>query len=126
MVHDKFEDIKYNAWFLARFAPIVIILAVLLISSAVGSFNDKEYVVTVTDRVVKYDGHRKSKYLIFCEDIDGNPIVFENTDCWVRGKANSSDMYERLKVGKTFTVTAVGWRIPILNRYQNIIKAREH
>lgn len=131
MHNDIFKDIQHKGRFIAQFAAIGIVAAILLIVSVAGSFNDREYVVTVTDKERAsngFDGHDrpKSKYLIFCEDVDGNPLVFEDTDCWMRGKFNSSDMYGRLKVGKTFTVTAVGWRIPMMSRYRNIIKAEEH
>lgn len=88
------------------------------------SFNDTEYTVTVVEKErVNYfseDG-ADSKYLIYCEDENGETIVFENTDNWLIGKWNSSDIYAKLKVGETYAVTAIGIRIPFFSMYQNII-----
>ena len=80
--------------------------------------------VTVTDkeRVMTEDS---SKYLVFTEDSDGNTYVFENTDSLLRGKFDSSDVQGQLKVGNTYKITVVGYRIPFLSAYQNIIAFEE-
>ena len=106
-----------------RFAVITIIaviIALCFVGSCVGSFNDNEYTVTVTDkeRVNKGDD---SKYLVYGDDNEGNSLVFENTDCMLRGKWNSSNIQGSIKVGNTYTFTVVGYRIPIFSSYQNII-----
>ena len=106
------------------FVELVIILVVLAIGisvTAVTSFNDTEYIVTVTDkeRVV---GGESSSYLVFTEDKHGNVIVFENTDNLLRWKWDSSNVQGQLKVGETYKLTVVGYRVPFLSMYQNIIK----
>ena len=100
---------------------IAVIFALALSFSAMTSFNDTEYVVTVTDkeRIIKED---TSKYLVFTEDEQGNVLVFENTDSLLRGKFDSSNMQGQLKEGNKYTITVVGFRVPILSMYQNIIK----
>jgi len=74
--------------------------------------------ITVVDkeRIVGRDGE-SSKYLVFTE-----AEVFENTDCLVLGKFNSSDVYGQLEIGETYRVEVYGWRIPFLSMYRNIVK----
>lgn len=58
-----------------------------------------------------------SKYLIYT---DGE--VFENVDCLVKGKFDSSDLYGKLQEGQTYKAEVYGWRVkPFLNWYRNIL-----
>lgn len=90
------------------------------------SFNDHDVVVTVTDkdRIVDFDTN-ESKYLIMGEDENGNPVVFENTDNFIRGKFNSSNFQAGISIGKTYRLTVVGERIPYFSMYENIINYEE-
>lgn len=104
----------------------VLLIAIAIFFSLAASFNDTEYTVTVTDkeRVVKIssdESNSSSKYLVFTEDAQGETIVFENTDNIFRGKFNSSTFQGRLKIGNTYRITVVGYRVPFLSMYQNII-----
>lgn len=104
-----------------------IILVGSLVFSVVASFNDHEYTVTITDkdRIVETSvDETSSKYLIFAEEKDGNTHVFENTDNFFRFKWNSSDIQGDLKVGETYTIKVVGYRVPFLSWYENIIDIR--
>lgn len=106
----------------------VIILGLGVISSIVFSFNDTEYTITVTDKERIYEGNgdtSSSKYLVFGDDDNGNSLVFENTDCFIRGKWNSSNIQGQLKEGNTYKVTVVGYRVSFFSMYQNIIKIEE-
>lgn len=89
-----------------------------------GVFNTETYVVTITDkeRVNKGDS---SKYLVYADSEDGESLVFENTDSLFHGKFNSSNVQGKLKEGKTYELTVVGFRIPILSSYQNIVNVEE-
>lgn len=69
-----------------------------------------------TEKLVKADGN-KSKYLIFTDN-----EVFENTDEFILGKFNSSDLYRDLEIGKDYHCLVTGYRIPFLSWYRNIIK----
>ena len=111
---------------------VVIIIAVILVLSigyeAIFSFNDTEYTITVTDKERIYEGSgntSSSKYLVFGDDENGNSFVFENTDCFIRGKWNSSNIQGQLKEGNTYKVTVVGYRVSFFSMYQNIIKIEE-
>lgn len=106
----------------------VVILGLGVISSVVFSFNDTDYTITVTDKERIYEGSgntSSSKYLVFGDDENGNSLVFENTDCFIRGKWNSSNIQGQLKEGNTYKVTVVGYRVPFFSMYQNIIKIEE-
>lgn len=107
---------------------IAIILVLLIGQESLFNFNDTEYTITVTDKERIYTGSgnsSSSKYLVFGDDQNGNSLVFENTDCFIRGKWNSSNIQGQLKVGNTYKVTVVGYRIAFFSMYQNIIKIEE-
>ena len=107
---------------------IVVILVLSIGYEAIFSFNDTEYTITVTDKERIYKGSgdtSSSKYLVFGDDDNGNSLVFENTDCFIRGKWNSSNIQGQLKEGNTYKVTVVGYRVSLFSMYQNIIKIEE-
>ena len=111
---------------------VSIMIAVILVLSigyeAIFSFNDTEYTITVTDKERIYEGSgdtSSSKYFVFGDDDNGNSLVFENTDCFIRGKWNSSNIQGQLKEGNTYKVTVVGYRVPFFSMYQNIIKIED-
>lgn len=115
-----------------KFFVIIIMIAVVLGLSigyqAMFSFNDTDYKITVTDKERIYKGSgdtSSSKYLVFGDDENGNALVFENTDCFIRGKWNSSNIQGQLKEGHTYKITVVGYRIPFFSMYQNIIRIEE-
>lgn len=106
--------------------PLFVLIAILVICGIVfgisSNFNEHSYTVTITDKDRVYN-EDSSKYLIFGEDSEtGETRVFENTDTLIKGKFNSSDFYGNLKVGETYKITVVGYRIPLFSWYENIIK----
>lgn len=111
---------------------VVVVLAVVF-SIRAFNFNDTEYTVTITDkdRITESskdsDGNSNtsSKYLIFADDKNGNSLVFENTDCFIRLKFNSSNIQGQLKEGNTYKITVIGYRVPFISWYQNVIKVEE-
>ena len=112
---------------------VVIIMVVLVFVATIGyniafSFNDTEYTITVTDKERIYSGSgdtSSSKYLVFGDDENGNSLVFENTDTLLRGKWDSSNIQGQLKEGNIYKIIVVGYRVPFLSMYQNIIKIEE-
>lgn len=110
------------AW-VALAVPAILIGYVLCLSVS-GNFNTHTAVMTVTgkERVNKDD---TSYYLVFGKDMDGKTVVYKNTDNILRGKWNSSEMQGELEVGSTYQVNLVGYRVPLLSWYENIIKAEE-
>lgn len=107
---------------------IAVILVLSIGYEAIFNFNDTEYTITVTDKERIYEGSgdtSSSKYLVFGDDENGNALVFENTDCFIRGKWNSSNIQGQLKEGITYKITVVGYRVSFFSMYQNIIKVEE-
>ena len=118
---------KINKFFVV-IVMIVIFLGLSIGYQAMFSFNDTDYKITVTDKERIYKGSgdtSSSKYLVFGDDENGNALVFENTDCFVRGKWNSSNIQGQLKEGNTYKITVVGYRMPFFSMYQNIIRIEE-
>lgn len=115
-----------------RIVSTVVVIAVMLLFAlgyqSIFNFNDTEYTITVTDKERIYKGSgdtSSSKYLVFGDDENGNSLVFENTDCFIRGKWNSSNIQGQLKEGNTYKITVVGYRVSFFSMYQNIIKVEE-
>ena len=82
------------------------------------------YSVYITGVEVKKQG-KIDKYLIYAKDPNGTTYTFENTDAYLRGKTNSSDIQSYLYsiADKPILVklTVTGWRISLLSKYKNII-----
>ena len=78
----------------------------------------KDVTVTVTDKVVK-NSKNDSTYLIFTDK-----GVYEDSDSMINGKWNSSDLYNELKVGKTYTLHVRGIRNHVLSWYPNILTVK--
>lgn len=87
-------------------------------------YSSKETIeITVSDKERITTGSGKnleSKYLIYT-----NREVLENTDAMLFGKFNSSDIQNQLKVGKTYKVEVVGWRVPFLSWYRNVVAVKK-
>jgi hypothetical protein len=47
--------------------------------------------------------------------------VFEDQDSFLYWKWNSSDYYNGMTVGHEYEFSVVGWRIPLLSTYPNIV-----
>lgn len=107
-----------------KYSLIAVVMVLLLIfgigGSCVANTNDHKYIVTVTDKE-RINENKDSYYLIFCEDKDGNYYEFKNSDTLLRGKFDSSRVYNQIKIGKTYEFTVVGFRVPLFSWYQNIV-----
>lgn len=117
---------KTKSFFVIIMVVVIFVLSIGL--EVIFSFNDTDYTITVTDKERIYEGSgdtSSSKYLVFGDDDNGNSLVFENTDCFIRGKWNSSNIQGQLKEGNTYKVTVVGYRVSFFSMYQNIIKIEE-
>lgn len=99
---------------------ILVVLA-LIIHPIVYYSTDDTVIATVTDkeRIVESNGEKvSSKYLIFTDK-----ETFENSDLFLVGKFNSSDLQGQLKEGETYQFKVYGWRIGFLSMYRNIESA---
>lgn len=115
-----------NKYKLFMVVCIGLILSTIIINQIFFNFNDAEYIITITDKERVYDkDSSSSKYLVFGDDENGNSLVFENTDCIIRGKWNSSNIQGQFVKGNMYKITVVGYRIPFFNMYQNIIDLKK-
>lgn len=117
---------KKDLGYLTAISLVIIAVIVTVIVVPVMNFsNDHKYIVTITDkeRVTTQSDKDNidSKYLIYGKDENGKTYVFEDTDTLFRWKFNSSDVYGALKEGETYELTVIGFRVHILNWYENIV-----
>lgn len=102
----------------------IIAFIVSICVSCAANFNDATYEVTVTNKENINRGDH-GYYLIYCEDDAGNYYEFKNVDTLIRGKFDSSRIYNQIKVGERYRFTVVGFRFPLLSWYQNIVKVEK-
>lgn len=119
---------KKSAFFRSAIAIAFIFCVVTIVMywivSFTANFNDHTKIITVTDKE-RVNTSSYSKYLIMGEDENGETLVLENTDNTIRFKFNSSDIYAALKEGETYEVEVIGYRVPFLSMYENIISYKE-
>ena len=101
------------------FRLLTLAMAIMIGVEISRQMKEETLVVKVEDKNITHTDN-DSKYLIFTDK-----EVFEETDEWLKGKFNSSDMYNQLKVGNTYRVKVIGFRIPFLSMYRNIIEVEE-
>lgn len=110
------------------FKILIVLIAIAIIASicvsCAANFNDTTYEVTVTNKENINRGDN-GYYLIYCEDNAGNYYEFKNVDTLIRGKFDSSRIYNQIKVGERYRFTVVGFRFPLLSWYQNIVKVEK-
>lgn len=79
--------------------------------------------ITITDkeRITTGGGENiSSKFIIYTEN-----EVIENTDSWIYFKFNSADYQNKFVVGEKYEVKVVGWRIPFLSMYRNVVNIQK-
>ena len=94
---------------------VLCLIVFLLLNIFLGYSNNIETKITVKDKYVK---GQNGLYIV----VDTNNNVYEVKDLLFIGKFNSSDIYNQLEVGKTYSITTSGYRIHILSEYPNINK----
>ncbi len=91
----------------------------LIVFSIAAAFHSEPGRFTVTGKeAVKSD--KSSTYLIFTD-----VTTYEVDDSLVYWRFDSSDVYGKIQIGKTYTATLQGYRIPFLSMYQNLIDLKE-
>ena len=86
--------------------------------------NERQVTVTVTNKGIKND-LKDGKYLIFSKDEAGEMQVLEITDSVLRFRFDSSDLYGKIEIGKTYRFTVCGSRVQIFSWYPNIYEFEE-
>lgn len=103
---------------------VLLLISAPVIYTIVSYKNTNTYIVTVTDKEAKRDGE-SSRYLVFTKLEDDSVKVFKVTDALFALKFDSSDIYAEIETGKTYEVNTIGFRIPILSAYENIMSVEE-
>ena len=102
---------------------IVLVVIFITVPICFSYYSVKTYTVTVTDKNVK-NSEDSSKYLVFTKT-DNGTRVFSIEDSVLKWRFNSSDVYAEIEIGKTYDIEVIGWRIPFLSEYENIMKLSE-
>ena len=107
-------------------AAIGIVLAATFGVNAAYQYGTKEDVTFTVEKLTEKRHGETEKYLVGANHTNGQDEVFENTDAWLSGKFNSSDVQlSELEVGKTYNAAVYGWRVPFLSWYRNIVEVEE-
>lgn len=99
------------------FFAVLLFISAIVVGTIIDLGNKQTFDATITSTQID-DGNI---YFIL-EKSDGTSMVYENEDSLWYGKFNSSDYIMNLKVGQTYTFTTVGYRIPFLSAYPNIVR----
>ncbi len=95
----------------------------LVMGFAIDAYLDTKHVevINVTGCDIKRAGSQGGdKYLVYTDN-----AVYQVTDNVFFLRFDSSDDYGKLKQGGMFKVEVIGWRIPFLSQYQNILDVLE-
>jgi hypothetical protein len=78
--------------------------------------SDREEVVTVRSKEVAGRGETP-QFLIFTDQ-----GVYESRDALVVGKFDSADVYAKCQPNHTHRVRVIGWRVPFLSWFPNVVE----
>ena len=109
------SELKQTTLFYGAIMLVVVIVA-LLLSITMASINT-EVEITVEDKWIKATKD-SSDYMI--SDTSGN--VYVVSDSLILLSFDASDRYAAIDVGRTYGVTTIGWRVPMLSMYPNIVE----
>jgi len=105
---------------LSFFFGVIIVLIIIVFGYLFFEpfLTEKEETITVIN-TERWTGEQ-GKYFIFTEN-----EVFLNADDYYHNKHNADKLYPKFKKGYTYKVKVVGWYIPYLPRFRNIIEILE-
>ena len=98
--------------FLTFFIGIIIVIFIV-VPITLKYVDEQTIDITISD---KYTKGEKGTYFI----IDNNDKAYVIKDLLFKGKFNSTDIYNKLKIGNTYKVKVTGVRNHFLSMYQNI------
>ena len=103
-----------------RYGILLLLFLLIARSSAVLLSAEQQREITVDEKWIKYHDD-DAKY--FVSDTAGKVYCIQDTILLF--KFDASNRYARLKVGESYTVTIVGWKVPLTSMYPNIIELEE-
>lgn len=78
---------------------------------------------TATGIILKDVVQDGETYFVFQPDGSQSPELLANEDAYLFGKVNSGDLLVILQEGRRYKLTIVGFRIPPLSMFKNILRA---
>lgn len=106
----------------------IIALATAFMAAGCQQMNREVTTFTVDSkesRVITQGDSRVSKFFVYGTDGE----VFLNEDVWVNfggpSKFDSASVQAKFKAGRTYEVETIGWRIPFLSIFPNIVSAKD-
>lgn len=93
-------------------AVVIGIIGLIGLHDALLLGSEQQSTITINEKWTKQHGS-SMKYL--CSDTNGN--VYSIDDCTWRLQWDTS-----IKEGETYEIITIGWRIPMVSWYQNIVK----
>lgn len=107
-----------------KFVTVLLVLAIIIFIIAPIGFVFAQrvaFVQTFEATIVKTYIDRGNTYFVLQKD-DGTIFPCSNEDNIFFGKLNSGDYLMSLEVGAKYNFKTVGWRIPILSAFPNIVE----
>ena len=117
-----YDQERENKIFIGIVVAILIFIICCICVAFKFAYHNHDCIATVTDKERHEDGY----YLIFCKDMEGNTKVFKDDDTFIRGKYNSSDMYQEIEINKTYLFHLNGYRNQLFSWYENILRFEEY
>lgn len=111
---------KGNGLTLVLFGIFLVVALILGSVKLVGRFNTEQVVATINEKGERCKTRDSCKYMVYTDK-----GVYQNTDSLLYWKWSSADMYNELKVGKTYSLTVAGFRAPFLNWFPNVVAVSE-
>lgn len=105
-------------WLFSIIIPLVLVVGCIYLT-AIGYTNEQTIEITVKDKYIK--NSKNSIYIV----VDTNGNAYQISDLALKGKFNSTDIYNQMEIGKTYIITTTGRRIHFLSLYPNINKIEE-
>lgn len=99
-------------------AFVVCVVVVFFLVIGPELFFKDSVIVEVTGKE-RITSRQTSKYLIFTKN-----ETFQNTDFFLAGKFDSSDIYGKIEKGNIYRFDVAGVRIPFFSMYRNIHRSR--
>ncbi len=101
-------------------AKAITIVSSLLVASALIAVGTQPWWSAKTQEVYVNKSERvEQTYMVYSDK-----GVFRNEDSWHYFKFDSSDLYNKLEQGKTYTCKSYGFRVGFLSVYPNLVSCK--
>lgn len=103
----------------------LLLIATLMLAGGAYTYaayvNEHTITCTVTDKDRTQRQKGGSDARVYTEDCG----TLQVADAMFKGHFSSADTYASIEVGHTYKLTVIGFRIPVMSTFPNVIKVRE-